>query len=153
MTRLGKEAWAKPSLKTEEIEVEELGGSVLIRELPAEYSAEVASHIEMRTVGREQVAKVDTTTMERLQFAYGVIDDEGNPLFQENEVRTIAKQHGRAFKTVIAAIDSLSGIDKEAIDKAEKRFPRGGESKNGDGVGTATPKGSGRPDVSPRAGS
>jgi hypothetical protein len=153
MTRLGKDAWAKPSLKTEEVEIDELGGTVLIRELPAEYSAEVASHIEMRTIGREQVAKVDTTTMERLQFVYGVIDDEGNPLFQENEVRTIAKQHGRAFKTVIAAIDSLSGIDKEAIDKAERRFQSGGTGPNGAGVGTPTPKGSGRPDVPPRAGS
>lgn len=152
MTRLGKDAWAKSSLKTKEIEVEELGGSVLIRELPAEYSAEVASHIEMRSVGRDQVAKVDTATMERLQFAYGVIDDEGNPLFQENEVRTIAKQHGRAFKTVIAAIDGLSGVDKEAIEKAESRFQSSGTSPNGNDVEAATPKGSGRSAVPARAG-
>lgn len=129
MARLNKDAWRKPSLKTKEVEVEELGGSVLVRELPAKFSAEVSSKIEMVSRGREQIARVDTATMERLQFAYGVIDDDGQPMFTEEEVKNLQENHGRAFKTVIGVIDEISGIDKEAIEKAESRFPGGdGES-------------------------
>lgn len=120
---LTKDAWKKSSLKTKEVEVEELNGTVLVRELPAEYSAEVSSKIELISRGREQIAKLDTAKMERLQFAYGVVDEDLSPMFTEAEVQEIQKKHGRAFKTVIGVIDEISGIDKEAIEKAEATFP------------------------------
>lgn len=123
MARLKKDAWNKSSLKTKEVEVEELGGSVLVRELPARFSAEVSSKIELISRGRDQIAKVDTAVMERLQFAHGVVDDDLSPMFSENEVKEIQEKHGRAFKTVIGVIDEISGIDKEAIEKAEATFP------------------------------
>lgn len=123
MARLKKDAWNKPSLKTKEVEVEELGGSVLVRELPAKFSAEVSSKIELISRGRDQIAKVDTAVMERLQFAHGVVDDDLKPLFTEDEVAKIQEKHGRAFKTVIGVIDDISGIDKDAIEKAEATFP------------------------------
>jgi hypothetical protein len=151
LARLTKDAWAKPSLKTEEVEVEELGGSVLVRELPAEYSAEVASHFEMRTVGRDQVAKVDTATMERLQFVYGVVDENGEQMFSEDEVRVLARNHGSAFKTVIAAIDRLSGTDKEAIENTSKVFPASGTDEGGPVLVNGGPPGDSGPDVPVRA--
>ena len=123
MARLTKDAWRKSSLKTKEVDVEELGGSVLVRELPAKFSAEVSSKIELISRGREQIAKVDTELMERLQFAHGVVDDNLEPMFTEDEVAKIQERHGRAFKTVISVIDEISGIDKEAIEKAEATFP------------------------------
>lgn len=134
MARLTKDAWRKSSLKTSEVEVDELGGSVLIRELPAQLSADLSGLIEVVNVGREQKAKVDTAKMERKQFAFGVIDDSGEPLFTEDEVGELAQKHGRAFKTVIAAIDKLSGVDKEEVEKTEARFPAGGKSESGTDV-------------------
>ena len=142
MAVLSKNAWDKPSLKTSEVEVSELGGSVRIRELPAEYSAEVASNVKLVTEGREQVAKVDTATMERLQFAFGVINETGDPMFREDEVKALQQKHGRAFKTVVNAIDDLSGIDKDALEKAEARFPAGGTGQSGKGVGPSASGGS-----------
>ena len=133
MARLDKAAWGKSTLKTKEIEVEELGGEVLIRELPASYTAEIASNIQIIQDGREQRAKVDTPKMERLQFAFGVIDSEGEPMFTEAEVKDLAERHGRAFKTVIAAIDDLSGVDKEAIEQSEATFPARAEKPGHDG--------------------
>lgn len=141
MAFLDKNAWNKPSLKTSEVEVSELGGSVRIRELPAEYSAEVASNVKLTTEGREQVARVDTATMEKLQFAYGVIDEQGAPMFNENEVVDLQKKHGRAFRVVIQAIDDMSGLDKEAIEKAEARFPARGASESGKNVGAGASAG------------
>lgn len=161
MARLKKDAWAKPSLKTKEVEVDELGGSVLIRELPAEYSAEVQSNIQLVSEGGEQVARVNTAKMERLQFAYGVVDEQENPMFTEAEVEELQKKHGRAFKTVVAAIDELSGLDKEAIEKAEARFPSSGSTANGTSegpgdsgasLGEAVTAGDTGPDLPARAG-
>lgn len=152
MARVNKDAWKRSSLKTQEVEVEELGGSVLIRELPASVSADLSGLIDFVQVGREQRAKVDTATMEARQFAYGVIDDDAKPLFTEEEAKEIQAKHGRAFKVVVSAIDELSGVDKEAIEKTEARFPVGGESANGSDVGDAAPKRSGRPDLPARAG-
>jgi hypothetical protein len=127
MSRLSKDAWDKSSLRQEEVEVPELGGSVLIRELPAEYAAEVASHIEIKEVAGARFASIDKAKMERLQFAYGVVGDNGDPLFSEDETVEVAKKHGSAYNRVIEAIDDLSGINKEDIENAEARFPDSGE--------------------------
>lgn len=131
MGRLTKDAWAKPSLKTKEVEVEDLGGSVLVRELPASFAADINQHIQMKQIGREQISSVDLKTMERMKFAYGVIDDEGNPVFTEDEASDIASKHGRTFKVVIDAIDELSALDQKGLEAAEARFPSGGVRKNG----------------------
>ena len=99
-----------------------------MRELPAAYSAELNQHATMKQVGREQVATVDLVTMERLKFAYGVIDDDGEPLFSADEAKEIAEKHGHAFKVVLEAIDELSEIDAEAIQAARRQVS---ERRNG----------------------
>lgn len=154
MARLTKDAWARSSLRTQEIEVEELGGSVLIRELPASVSADLAGLVDITQVGQTQRAKVDKATMEARQFAYGVIDDDHNPLFTEEEAREVQSKHGRAFNVVIAAIDKLSGVSKEAIDEAEARFPAGrnGAAHQGEARDHDPAADSGGPDRAARAG-
>lgn len=143
MTLLTKDAWSASSLRTKEVEVEELGGSVLIRELPANVSADFAGLMDVVQVGREQRAKIDVATMERRQFAYGVVGSDHEPLFTEDEVQELQGKHGRAFRTVVQAIDEFSGIDKEAIENAEARFPGGGASPNGSDLGDDADTGNG----------
>lgn len=133
MARVTKDGWKKSSLRTKEIEVEELGGSVLIRELPASVSADLKGLVDMVQVGREQRAKVNVAEMERRQFAYGVITENGEQMFNDQEVAEIQATHGRAFNIVVEAIDEFSGVDKKAIEEAEARFPSGGESAPGGG--------------------
>ena len=82
--------------------------------------------------------------MEILQFAHGVVD----PQFSEDEARQIAEQFGPAFRKVIAKIDELSGVDKEAIEQTDLRFPDRGNGSGGSGRGElqselADPKGVG----------
>jgi hypothetical protein len=153
MGRLTKEAWAKSSLRTKEVEVEELGGSVLIRELPASISADLKGLLDVVQVGQEQRAKIDVATMERRQFAYGVVDENNNPLFTEDEVADLQDKHGRAFRVVLEAIDEFSGIDKEAIEEAEARFPVSGKAtaNGGEAQRPGAPAGSDGPDLSARA--
>jgi hypothetical protein len=127
-----KDAWLGGSGDLREADVEDVpvsGQKVRVRALPARYSAEVQSQMKLETVGREQVAKIDVAEMEVLQFAHGVI----NPRFTEAESRRIAERYGPAFRKVIEKIDDLSGIDKEAIEQTEQRFPTGGNGSSAPG--------------------
>ena len=151
MARLKKDDWGKPSLKRKEIEVPDLGGSVLVRELPASYSAELNQHTSMKSDGREQVTTVDMVTIERLKFAFGVITDEGEPMFTAEEVAVIATNHGRAFKIVLEAIDELSDVTPESVRAAQSRFPDVGAPANGARLGSADAPRSDGPDVPARA--
>lgn len=124
-----KDAWLAGPGDLKEATVEDVpmpGESVLVRGLPAAYSNQATSEaLEMKTVGREQIAMVNTAKLEVLQFRYGVID----PVFTQEEVEQVATKWGPAFKKVIAKIDELSGVDKDSIEQAEARFPaRGAET-------------------------
>ena len=149
--RSTKEAWltGPGDLREEEVhDVPVTGSSVLVRGLPARYSAEVMGQMKVVQVGREQVAKIDVPEMERLQFVHGCVD----PKFTPDEARVIQERFGPAFKKVIAKIDELSGIDKEAIEKGEQTFPAGGAAEAGPDVGAGAAAGNGGPDLHVRTG-
>jgi hypothetical protein len=99
----------------------------------------------------DQIGTVNKAKMEVIQFAHGVID----PSFTREEAEEIARRYGPAFNKVIEKIDELSGVDKEAIEKATAQFPAGGEGQaNGREAGGADPAGVGdsEPDLHVRAG-
>jgi hypothetical protein len=125
MQRSSKEAWLQGPGDLREAEVTDVpvkGSSVLVRGLSARYAAEVQAQMKLVQEGQDQIAKIDLPRMELLQFVNGCID----PRFTEAEAAQIQERFGPAFRKVIAKIDELSGIDKEAIDAVEQRFPAGG---------------------------
>lgn len=127
MDRSTKDAWLSGPGDLKEDIVEDVpvkGQSVKVRGLPAAYSNQASSEaLEMKTIGDAQIATVNTARLEVLQFAHGCVDPE----FSEAEAQAISERFGPAFKKVIAAIDKLSGVDKEAFEKAEARFQGSGE--------------------------
>jgi hypothetical protein len=133
LERSTKESWLNGPGDLREAVVEDVpveGKSVRVRGLAAAYSNRATSvATEVKTTNKgEQVATINTEKMEVIQFAQGVID----PQFSEQDADVISRKYGPAFKKVIAKIDELSGVDKEAIEKAEAVFPVGGtESDNG----------------------
>lgn len=151
MSRSSKDAWLSGPSDIREADVEDVpvkGQSVRVRGLPAKYSAEVQGQLKLTQQGREQVAKIDVASMERLQFTHGCID----PTFTEAEAGIIQERFGPAFKKVVAKIDELSGIDKETIEATEQRFPASGASEAGPVVDDGTPTGSDRSDLLVRTG-
>lgn len=154
MGRSTKSAWLEGPGDLKEADVEDVpvaGESVRVRGLPAAYSNQASSEaLEMKTIGEEQIATVNTARLEVLQFAHGCID----PQFTVEESQVISERFGPAFKKVIAQIDKLSGVDKEAIADANARFPSGGNgaSDGGEARDHAAPPGSGGPDLRARAG-
>ena len=117
--------WLKPGsgdLREEVVEdVPVKGQSVLVRGLAAQYSNEAAAEALEYGTGRrgEQTMRVNNATLEVLQFAHGVVE----PKFTLEEARQVAQRFGPAFKKVIAKIDELSGVSKEAVDNADAAFP------------------------------
>jgi hypothetical protein len=151
MSRSDKAAWLEGPGDLREADVDDVpkpGLSVRVRGLSARYSAEVQSQMKLVTEGREQVARIDTAAMERLQFEHGCIE----PTFGPSEVAMIQERFGPAFRKVIQKIDELSGIDKEAIENTSLRFPAGGQDEEGSAGTNGSAAGDDEPAVPVRAG-
>lgn len=129
-----KDAWLNGPGDLQTAVVEDVpvkGASVKVRGLPAAFSNRASSEaLKMVTGARgEQTATVDTAKMSVLQFAHGCVE----PSFTEDEAQKVAEKYGPAFNKVVAKIDELSGVDKEAIDSANERFQAGVEGPGHDG--------------------
>lgn len=151
MSRSTKESWLQGPGDLKEADVQDVPGpgeSVRVRGLPARWTAEVQGQLKLVQEGREQIAKIDVASMERLQFTHGVVD----PKFTEAEAAQIQERFGPSFRKVIAKIDELSGIDKEAIEATEQRFPAGGAGEARPEVADGAANGSAGPDLHVRAG-
>lgn len=136
MARSSKKSWLEGPGDLKEADVEDVpvkGESVRVRGLPAAFSNQAGSEALKMVTGRrgEQTATVDTARMSILQFAHGCIE----PTFTVEEAEQVAKKYGPAFNKVVAKIDELSGVDKDAIEDANARFQDGVESKGRDDVG------------------
>lgn len=150
MSRSTKESWLQGPGDLKEDDVHDVpvdGQSVRVRGLPAKYSAEIQSQLKIEQQGREQVARIDVASMERLQFVHGVVE----PVFTEQEASLVQERFGPAFRKVIARIDELSGIDKEAIEKTEQRFLAGGAGEGGPDGSNGAAAGDPGPDLHVRA--
>ncbi len=151
MTRSTKEQWLQGPGDLKEDEVDDVpapGMTVRVRALSARYSSEIQGQLKIVNEGREQIAKIDVPKMELLQVVHGCIA----PVVTEQEARQIQDRFGSAFKKVIEKIDELSGIDKDAIEATEQRFPSGGPVPAGSALGDGTPVGSAGPDLPVRTG-
>jgi hypothetical protein len=132
MDRSTVQDWLDGPGDLKEAEVDDVpvpGKSLLVRGLPAAYSNQAQSEaLELKTTAQgEQLATINTSRLEILQFAHGAVE----PKFSEDQAQLVAEKYGPAFKKAIAKIDELSGVDKEAIEKAADTFPAGQRRANG----------------------
>jgi hypothetical protein len=142
VAHLTKDALLEASdLVERDVELPALGGSVRVRSLPAAYSNQASSEaLVMKTVGRDQIATVDTAKLEVLQALHGLVDPK---LESVEEAEKFARQCGPSFKKVIETLDDISGVDKEALKNAEARFPGGGAGPNGSKLASSDASGEG----------
>ena len=148
MARLSKDALLKASdLRTKEIELETIGGSVVVQGLSAAYSNQASSEaLEMKTTARgDQIASVNTAKLETIQVLHGLVEPKPDTI---EEAEQFMQNCGPAAKAIVEAIDELSGLDKEAITEASARFQGSGEVESGPVVGDGASAGSSGPAVS-----
>lgn len=126
MARLSKNDLLSASdLRTKEVELETIGGSVLVQGLSAAYSNQASSEaLEMKTTARgDQIASVNTAKLETIQVLHGLVDPKLENL---EEAEKFMQNCGPAAKRIVEAIDELSGLDKEALETAQAKFQGGG---------------------------
>lgn len=151
MPRLNKDALLGANdLAEKEVELETIGGSVVVRALPAKFSNDAQSQaMKLTNVGREQIASVDKAKLEAIQILHGLVDPKLDSL---EEAEGFMERCGPAVGAVVEAIDELSELDKKAILEAKARFPGGSESESGPDLGDGSPNGSSGPDIPARTG-
>jgi hypothetical protein len=152
MSRLTKDALLGASdLVEREVELPSIGGSVLVRSLPAQYSNDAitqALRVEVSKRG-EQTSRVDTSKLESLKVLRGVIDPKFDTI---EEVNAFAQQVGPAWQKIIETIDEISGITKEAVEKTAAMFQTGGTDAGRPVVGNGTHAGDSGSDLPMRTG-
>lgn len=152
MSRLSKDALLGASdLVEREVELDSIGGSVIVRSLPAAYSNQAQSEaLEMITDRHgEQRATVNVAKLEALQVLHGLVEPKLNSI---EEAQTFGRNCGPAWRKVVGVIDEISGIDKATIEKTNTSFRAGGEEETRPGEVDAVGSGNGRPDLPVPAG-
>ena len=152
MGRLTADALAgSRDLRRKEIQLESLGGSIVVQGLSAAFSNEAQSRaLEMKTVGSQQIASVNTRILEEVQLRHGIVE----PQLTDDQVTEFIENNGPTVREIVKVIDELSGVDKDSIDEANARFQGSGEPQadSGEAGLHGSPAGSNGSPVPARAG-
>lgn len=146
--RLSKEDILKAEdLGTEEVEVPEWGGSVLVRGMSGrERDAFEVSGRDERTGQRRPDA---LSNIRAKLVARCVVDDDGKRLFSDSDVAALGEKSGAAIDRVFAVASRLSGMDDEDQEEMVRDFGAAG----GNGSPLSLPAASARPLKNSSAGS
>jgi hypothetical protein len=143
----------RSDLREREVDLPTLGGTVKVRSLPAAYSNQAMTDAQETNINRhgEQSAKINVRKLEEIKVLHGLIDPK---LDNGAEVRAFAEHCGPAWNAIVKAIDEISGVDQESVEKIEAQFPAGGPGEGRPVVADAhsNGQGTGRPDLPARTG-
>lgn len=110
---------AATDLVHEDVHVPEWGGEVRLRALMSrERSAIEATMIASKGQKPEFRAEALKTLRERT-VAAALIDAEGKRLYSDKEVNILAQKSGEVIERLFQKAQELSGMDKNAVDRAE----------------------------------
>lgn len=105
---------AAQDLATEEVEVPQWGGSVLVRGLTAlERGKFMALLVDQRKGGNR-------TRLEDLQVrlcAMSIVDEQGRRVFSDSELGLLAKKSARALQPIFEVAQRLSGLSDEQVEE------------------------------------
>jgi hypothetical protein len=123
-------------LATEEVEVPEWGGSVLVRGMSGKERDEFESSALDQRSGRMNLANTRAKIVIRC-----VVDDDGKRLFDAADIDVLGEKSGAALDRVFAVASRLSGLGERDVEELTQNF--GGTS--GASSSSTSPPGSGKP--------
>lgn len=103
-----------PDLRTEDVSVPEWGGDVRVR---------VLTGTERDTLGKSLMGadgKADMTDYESKMLALCLVDEAGNRLFSDADVRALAGKSASALRRVYEVAERINAMGAGAVDTAEK---------------------------------
>jgi hypothetical protein len=149
MARLNKDQILKADdLPTEIVPVPEWEGEVLVRGLNGTERDEFeASTITMRGPQGRQQAVPDTANIRAKLVARCVIEDDGTPMFTQQDVHALGQKSSAALDRIFEAAARLSGISKDDLEELGKDSAtgqNGGSTSGSQGnLGALSPSSSG----------
>ncbi len=104
-------------LKTERVSVPEWGGDVLVRSMTgAERDAFEASILEKRGSDYD----VNMRNLRAKLAAWTIVDEEGNRLFSEDDIKALSEKSAGALQRVFNVASRLSAIGPEDVEELAK---------------------------------
>ena len=129
MAHLGRDAiLAAKSLRTEEVDVPEWGGTVLVRELSGRERDEWEASL---AVQRGKTMVPDVANIRAKLAARTIVGDDGEPVFTQQDVAALGELSAAALDRVFDVASRLSGLnpeDVEAMTGNSGAAPGGGSS-------------------------
>lgn len=122
-------AFKKSTLTTKSLELPELGVGVHVRKLSAHYSRRCQELTQIKNVEGAQYLIIDATAVGVLKFAHGLVTENGEEIFSEEEAEEISRNHAEVFERVVEEVDEISELTPEVIEAEEARFPEGEASE------------------------
>lgn len=110
-----------PDLETEEVEVPEWGGMVLIKGLTGQERDEFEASVVDR---RGKKVKMNMDNLRARLVALSVVDGEGKRIFRRTDVEALGKKSAAALDRVFSASMRLSGMREEDVEELVENFTR-----------------------------
>jgi hypothetical protein len=128
-------------ITTEEVEVPEWHGSVLVRGLTGK-QRDIFESTLLERRGRRMIP--NTANIRAKLVAWSVVDDEGNRVFTDAEAEELGEKSAAAVDRIYTVASRLSGLSDEDVEELAENFA----SPAGNGSFTASPKSSAKPSKS-----
>lgn len=112
------------NLKRELVEVEELGGSVYIRELSAKQVLEVNDRIKKLQLDTEYVTPGNSIDLMALLISMTACDESGVLLFTEADVQALAENNVNMLMTLSAKALEIAGMSNAAIEEVTEQLKK-----------------------------
>lgn len=115
MAKLTKEQILQASDKvTEEVEVPEWGGEVLVRNLTGKERDEYEASITLQT---RQGVKVNLAQARSKLLVKTIVGEDGERLFDDKDIQLLGDKSAQALQRVFDVATRLSGLSKEDVEE------------------------------------
>lgn len=104
-------------LKRETVPVPEWGGEVIVSEMTAE--SQDAFELGLFE-GEGESRKIRQANMRARMLSFCLIDDDGELLFTDAEIKALGKKSGKALARLFDVAQRLNKRDEEAVEAAKK---------------------------------
>lgn len=102
------------------VDVPEWGGEVRIQSLSAQERDDYHEHLvelEVDQEGNPKAKRINNKDAEALLCALGIVDEDGNRLFQKGDYKELRKKSARAIDRIARAIRDLSDMSEQEAAK------------------------------------
>lgn len=107
-------------LKTEEVEVPEWGGSVLIRSLTGEQRDEYET--SMFTMKKDGSPSANMANVRARLAMLCIVNEDGEQMFNKNDIKLLGRKSAVALERVNGAAQKLNAISDEDIEELAEGF-------------------------------